>query len=317
MSSPLLAIVLVTDTYDTIRGVIAALNRQQSPDRVEIVIALPHGAARGIRHAELSGFARTVTVPVDAVVPLAPARAAAIRAAAARFVFIGETHTYAEPGFVDAIAAAFDDHSCAAVVPAVVNANPQGLSSWVAYTFDYASWGPHRKSGWISDPLTHNVAYRRDVLMSLGDRLAAAVDGFEEAMWPELTRLGHRAWFAAEARLQHLNVGTPRGLLLERLACGATLGASRAARWTRPRRALYALASPLLVVVLAVRALRGGIGAVPASRVVPVVFGVLLSAMTKVAGEVAGYAGLKLTALQEIEAEYEIHKVLYAGRSHG
>jgi hypothetical protein len=315
VSTPILSVILATDSYDTIRGVISALNRQRSPGLIEVVIAVPHGEQQGARRDELSRFGQTMIVGVDGVVPLAPARAAAVRAASAPFVFIGETHTYPQPGFAEAIVAAFD-RPCAAVVPAVLNANPLSVWSWIAYTFDYASWGPHRQSGWIPDPLTHNTAYRRELLMELGDHLTAALDTFEEGMWPVLHARGHRAWFAGDARLAHLNVGTPAALFTERFAVGATLGKKRSSRWTWLRRAVYTAMSPLVALVLVARVLRRGTGAVPPSRLPAVLVGIVFSAITKVVGEVAGYMGFELEAVEELETEYEIHKMRYAGPVH-
>jgi hypothetical protein len=313
MPNPRLSVIVATDRYDTIRGVVAALRRQHEPGLIELVVAIPHEEAGGVRGEELSSFAQTTVVGVDSVRRLAPARAAAIRAAHAPFVFMGETHSFPEPGFVEAVLAAFEG-PWAAVVPAVLNANPFGLSSWTAYAFDYASWGPHRPSGPIGDPLIYNTAYRRDVLLSIGVPIEQVLDHYRDVLWPSLRAAGHRAWFAADARLRHLNVSTLHGLLTERFASGASVGMQRSADWPWTRRALYAAASPLIALVLFTRLMRGALGAIPPWRRPAVVPALLLAAVVKAAGELAGYIGMDLQAVVARGVDYEIHKARYAGR---
>jgi hypothetical protein len=313
MTSPRLSFVIATDRYDTIRGVVAALRRQHDPGLIELVLPIPRDEVGGVRHEELSAFALTTVVGVDSVTPLAPARAEGIRAASAPFVFMGETHSYPQPGFVEAVLAAFDG-PWAAVVPAIMNANPSSLVSWTAYAFDYGSWGPHRPSGPIADPLIYNTAYRRDVLLSEGVPIEQVLDHYEDFLWPVLRAAGHRAWFAADARLTHLNVATIHALLLERFATGASVGMRRSAQWRWTRRALYAAASPLIALVLFTRVTRGAIGAIPPRKRPAVVPAVLLCGIAKAAGELAGYIGLDLQGLVAQGVDFEIHKARYAGR---
>ena len=82
-------------------------------------IVLPASAEGGIRREDLDGFRHVRIVPLDAVETLAPARAAGVRAASAPIVFIGETHIYPQPGWADALLAAFEE-PWTAIVPAIV-----------------------------------------------------------------------------------------------------------------------------------------------------------------------------------------------------
>ncbi len=313
--APLLSVVLATDTFDTIRPVLAALRRQRCPERIEPVVVLPATEVTTVRREELGAFAEPQIVSIDAVRPLSAARAAGVHAATAPIVFIGETHTYPQPGWVDALLAAFED-PWSVVVPAIGNANPTGPVSWASYVFDYGAWDRKRPPGEMSDPLIYNTAYRRMTLLTLGTELPKALDPAEEAMWPELKAAGHRAVFAPDAYILHLNVNRLNWLLLEKLCAGGVVGIRRASRWGWRRRILYIVASPLIPIVLVGRLLpalgRLGLRRLPFGTL-PIL---VLIAIAKALGELVGYAGLRPPWMHEVLADTEIRKVDYAGR-HG
>ena len=87
--------------------------------------------------------------------------------------------------------------------------------------------------------------------------LRAAFDPSEETLWPLLWAQGHRAAFASDARILHLNVGRFSTLIHEKFCVGVVLGTRRSARWSPLRRLLYFVGSPLIPLVLFVRVLRG------------------------------------------------------------
>ena len=308
---PAFSAVVATDEYDTIRPVVAALQRQTIAGRIELVIVIPASASGRLPRAELTGLGSFRIVEVDSVYDLARARAAGVRAAAAPIVFIGETHTYPEPGFAQALLTSFEQ-PWAAVVPAVVNANPESVMSWSSYLVDYEPWGERRRGGELPDPLIYNTAYRRSVLLSFGDQLGDALDPTSEMLWPRLHAEGHRACFAPEARLRHLNVARFGPMLVEKFGMGVVLGNHRADRWPGARRAAYVLASPLIPAVLIGRVVQKvGWPARPAA--IP---GALIGAVSKAAGEVLGYLGVRLPAVDAKRVDIEIHKVRYAARKH-
>ncbi|MBI2835829.1 MAG: hypothetical protein HYX76_15520 [Acidobacteria bacterium] len=312
-AAPRLSVVLATDTYETIRPVLTALERQRFTNQIEPVIVLPATARAGIRRAELTAFAPARVVAVDSILPLAAARAAGVRAASAPIVFIGETHTYAESGWDEALLAAFKER-WSAIVPAIGNANPDGAASWAAYLSDYGTWGSHRPAGEMSDPLTYNTAYRRSVLLALGTELADALDAGNEALWPRLRALGYRAAFAPDARILHLNVGTFGSLLDEKFCAGLVIGMRRAAHWPWPRRILYLVASPLIPVVLLARVARGARRSIPPRLPFGTIPAMTLGAVAKTLGEVLGYAGVRLPSIEARLADIEVRKAQYAGR---
>jgi hypothetical protein len=310
-STPRLSIVLATDAYETIRPVLSALHRQPCAREIEPIIVLLGGGATAVRSEDLSSFPHAKVV--RSVNHLPEARAAGIRAASAPIVFIGETHAYPQPGWAEALLTAFEG-PWAAVVPTIGNANPTGAASWASYLFDYGMWGPNRQSGEIADPLIYNTAYRREVLLSVGDSLGAALDPSEETLWPLLWSRGHRAALASNARILHLNVGTFRTLIHEKFCVGVVIGTCRSARWSPLRRLLYFLGSPLIPLVLFWRVLRGARYWPSDGLRASAIAGVLIAAVAKTAGEIAGYAGVKLPAAAATLHDMEVRKVQYAGR---
>jgi hypothetical protein len=310
-----MAVVLATDTYETVRPVIRRLAEQTVKERLEVVIVapLPPGALDAHR-GELEGFAAVRLVTVAPTAGLAAARAIGIRAATAPVVFIGETHTYPQPEWAAALLDAFEG-PWATVVPAITNANPNGPVSWAAYVSDYGRWGEGRPQGEIPEALIYNAAYRRQVLLDLGDGLEAALDTYSEALWPALRRQGHRAYFAPGARIAHLNVGRLGPYVHEKLLAGFILGSLRAARWPWRRRLLYVLASPLIALVLAVRLREparriGRLHPLPLATVPLIVVGAVLRAV----GEAIAYAGAAPASADARMTEIELHKVAYASR---
>ncbi len=133
-----MSVILPTDVYETIRGVVRRLRQQTVRDQLEIVIVAPVGAPLGLDESELQGFAGVRIVRVEALQPIGAARAAGVRAARAPLVFIGETHSYAHPTCAEMLIEALSG-PWAAVVPGFSNANPRGSLSWSLFLMDYGA----------------------------------------------------------------------------------------------------------------------------------------------------------------------------------
>jgi len=314
-SRPALAVVLATDCFATIRPVIAALRRQEVRSRIELVLVAPPGGLSDMEATQVADFAAVRCVEVPSVLDLAAARAAGTRATRAPIIFLGETHTYAQPGWAEALLRAFEQ-PWAAVVPEVGNANPSGAVSWASYLSDYAFWGPGRPAGEIRDPLIYNSAYRREVLLEFGDRLEAALEPLSEEMRPGLWARGHRVWFEPSAKILHLNVARFGGMLWENLYEGLLVAGNRRRRWSRGRRLIYFLATPLVPAVLVWRVLgvwrqTNARERLPRGTLALVVLAAVVKGVGETVGSVLGAPRHAVTGMNEIE----VHKVRFAGRS--
>lgn len=309
----LMSVVLATDSYRTIRMVVQHLRAQTVRNRLEIVIVAPAGVPLEVDHADLEGFAGVRIVPVESLRPFGAARAAGIWAARAPLIFIGETHTYAHPTWAEALIAAHAG-PWAAVVPGFGNANPRGALSWSIFLLDYGPWLyglPPRET--VLAP-THNVAYKREVLLDLGESLDGALTHGDQLTILFRAR-AYRTYFEPAARIDHLNVARWAPWATERLHAGLVIAGRRAARWSALRRLVYFCGSPLLPLVFLSRAREGvGLmyreGRLPFGTFAALVIGTVISA----AGEMIGYARGTPGDADEKMLEMEVHKVRYASR---
>ncbi len=309
-----MSVVVVTDHYRTIRRVISCLNAQTVRDQLEIVIVAPAGADLGLDAEALEGFAGIQLVEVDRVNPMSRARAAGVRAATAPIVFIGETHSFPHPGFAEALIHAHAE-SWDAVVPGIANANPESAFSWAGFLMDYGPWLEALPAGQIPGGPTWNVAYKRDVLLDIGDNLASALSHGDD-LAVALHARGHRAYFEPSAKLDHANISQPVGWFQQRYLCGRMVAASRKARWPRSKSLMYICASPLIPFVVLSRLIRP-VKSLAQSRTLPLATPPLLiaGAIARAIGEVIGYALGPGAQSQDRVDEYELHKLRFTSMS--
>ena len=307
-----LAAVLPTDTWGRIRAVVERLRRQTIPEAIELVLVVPSAAEAGLDPRDLDGLDATI-VEIGRIVPLARARAAGVRASRAPFVFLGETHSFPNAEFAEAVLAAAG-RGWDVIVPRFENANPKRLSSCVGFLADYGDWAWSRGEGELRAFPIFNSVYRRERLLELGDRLEAAL-GHGDELVLRLRKSGARAGFAPEARLAHVNVTRPGAWIGERFGTGRLIGAARARRWTLGRRLAYAAGSPAIAGVLASRWLAGARRA-RAEAAAPrgTGAGIVVAAAVKAAGEAVGYLFGASPEVEERTDGYEIRKLSYAGR---
>jgi len=305
-----LSVILATDTYPTIGPVVDRWRQQSARKQVELVLVAPSidAVCPVLEHRDEFENVRVIE---HSVTDLAQARAAGIRAATAPIVFVGETHSYPQPGFVEALLAEFSG-PWSAVGPVFGNANPKGFLSWAAFLSDYGRWAEGLPAGETAETPLYNAAYRRSVLLELGDRLAPSLDHGDE-LWTTLRAGGHRAWLAPQARLDHVNVSRPWDWVRERFLAGLLIGHYRARRWSLARRVTYVCGSLLIPFVLTWRVAPGAWRTVRQKNLPWMTIPAILVGMTiKAAGEFGGYAGFFGNAQREM-LEYEVHKLAYAG----
>ena len=311
---PALSIVLATDSYETIRPVVAHLRRQTVRDQLELVLVGPSRSMPAANEGELDGFAAVRTVEVDSVVPLSRARAAGVRAASAPLVFIGETHSYARPDCMEAFLRAHDSN-WSVVVPGFANANPEGTLSWASFALDYGTWWEGLQAKAITFAPCYNVVGKRSVFLEFGDRLER-VFSHGDAFLEGLRERGHSIYFEPAATVAHLNGSTAATWKL-RYVVGRVRGADRGAVWPIWRRAAYVLGSPLIPAVLFWR-LKEPLGALRKRSGMPAGTSLVVGAILAVTacGEMVGYAmGAGSEAERRVD-EFEIRKVRFVRRSH-
>lgn len=314
MSPPRLSYVVVTDRSTTVHRVLECLRVQTALEHLEVVLVVPQDAVDEVRGAlpvELAG-ARLVAMP--SIRPMGAARAVGVRAATADTVFVGETHSFPRPTFVEAMLAAVSD-DWDVFVPALENANPDNAISWSNFLMDYGTWNEDMPPGALPGGPGWNVAYRRDVLMAHdatlhqklthGDDLAVALHGE-----------GRRFRAVPGALISHANVSKARWWYEQRYLAGALVAESRRLRWSRARTWLQVVASPaippLLLSRLAAATRAGARRGMPWTTYPALIIGACYRTVGEVVASLRG-AG---AGDQDRMDEYELHKLEYTNLSY-
>ena len=309
---PRMSVILATDNYETIRGVIERFRRQTLRREIELVLVAPDpaGLEEILSYREEFAAVKIVEAPLTSV---ASARAAGIRSAAAPVLFIAETHSYPHPDMAEILSAAMTT-PWAAVTPAIGNANPKTAISWAGFLSDYGLWAEGRPAGEIPTPPPHNAAYRRDVLLELGDRLEPALGlGDELPRWMHAN--GYRTYFEPAARIDHVNVTRPMDSVRERFVAGWVIASHRAQRWSLSRRVVYISGSILIPAVLMWRVMPGVWRTVRHRRLpITTIPAMIAAAILKSVGEFCGYIGGAPNYAEYHMREYEVHKLAYLAR---
>ncbi len=309
MGAPRISVIIVTDRYTTIRRVLASLRSQTARNEIELVIVIPAGPRSGDDDVRLDAeFDSVRIVEVPAVHPMPAARAAGIRAATAPIVFLGETHSFPGPEFVERLLESHQE-DWDMVVPGFSNANPENSLSWASFLIDYGTWLFTLPAGATGGGPTWNVAYRKSILVETDERLELAMEhGDEMAEW--LRARGVRVCFQPRARLEHANVSAARWWIEQRYLCGILVANARRKRWGVRKRLLYVAGSPLIPFLIVYR-LRGALSSLRSrgelrGAMLPAL---LLGAAVRTAGEVVGYIRGASDRDQERMDHYELYKL--------
>ena len=98
----------------------------------------------------------------------------------------------------------------------------------------------------------HNTAYKRDILLSYGDRLNEMMEAESVLQW-DMRRKGHRLYLQPAARVAHTNFSRWGPWAVIQFHCGRIFAATRSANWSLAKRMVYFFASPLIPLVRFVR----------------------------------------------------------------
>jgi hypothetical protein len=252
---PAISVVLpTTSDFETVATTVRHLRRQSVADRLELVVVAMARPDFLSDPPACVGLWGVQVVHTDRR-SHGDACAAGVRAARAAVVAFAEDHCFPEPGWAEALLAGYRSPEIVAVGPTFRNANPGTLVSWCDFAIGYGPWIDPRTAGDQPFLAGHNSSYRRDVLLSLGPRLAEGLES-ETVLHLELRSQGRRLVVEPGARAAHTNFGRFDVWLPVQYHSGRVFAARRADRWGLPRKALYAFASPLIPPLRFVRALR-------------------------------------------------------------
>lgn len=304
--SPDLSAVLVTYGWEPIAPVLEWLRVQTAVERIELVIVAESPEEIEGRVETLSEFARVRVVEGDGEASITTARARGVASSTAPVVFIGETHTFGAPEWAEEVIRAHREWDV--VVPTFRNGNPGTALSWAAFIQDYGICGEGRAPQELTSWPGYNATYRRDLLLEFGDTLDERLTQGDE-LWKGIRERGGRTYLTSRAFLAHVNVDRPGSWVHERYLVGHTIAGIRRRDWSWPRRLGYALAAPLIALIVTWRNLEAYRLAVRSARL-PRWTGTawLGGLLIRTFGEFVGYLfGIDRSALRAME-RYEIER---------
>jgi hypothetical protein len=300
------AIVVTPGSFQQVLPLLRRLRAQTMRERMEIVFVTTTLEELQADEPWMAAFASWKAVPAGKLVSMPAARAQGIRAASCPYIAFTEQHCFPDEGWAQAIVDAFEMHHADAVGPVFENANPRLALSWVNLCIEYGQWtAPH--AGGLMDHLPgHNSAYRRDLMLTLGDGLDRTLES-EFALHLEWSRQGRRLWLEPAARVFHTNITNLQAHCAAACAFQRPWAVRRAMGWGWPRRIAYALAWPLIAALRLPRVAKNMIRAGQCRllpRMLPAITaGLLASAF----GEFLGYLG-SVGDAHAILLEVELHR---------
>jgi hypothetical protein len=313
---PEISVVLATSSLDVARRSLDGYCAQTAAGAVEVLLVAPRAELERVdpQGAPSLGALRLVesTEPFE----LATARATGVRAASAPWVFIGETHSFAEPTLVAQLLAAIARSPAStrpsAFVPCIFNVNPTGAVSCASFLVDYGAWGPGHAEGERLPPPIYNGVFARALLVRLEGELPKALSPHDDSLAPVPMEPEHWAPFVPQARIGHLNIVRFGDFVRSKSQLGLAVAGARARRWRLGRRIAYAAASPLIAAVLLGRYLRHYRIARSVERLPPGTAPLLVvGAVVRAAAEALGYLGWSPAALFARLEHLEIYKIDY------
>ena len=285
---PALSVILVgAGDARSIQKTIRHLAAQTIRDQVEVVVAVPDAEALDLDALPTDGLQDVRAVSAGPLVSTARSRVPAIHAARADVVAFVEDHSFPPPEWAARLVEAHRG-DYVAVAPVVTSANAGSATGRANHYIEYGAWEfgdgtePEHLPG-------HNGSYKRDVLLTYGDRLGEMLEAESVIHW-DLGARGERLRLLRDLEIPHINFSQVPATIRLRFHGGRAFAASRSRGWSAARRALYALAAPAIPALRLGRIVRAG-WATPhradVVRTLPALAGYLL---LDGLGEMVGYA---------------------------
>lgn len=245
---PALSIVVITpDDFKTIRRTCKCLAAQTVADRLELVLCVPREADLVADEEILARFGQITLVETGDCRVVAQVKALAARRASARFIAFIEEHAFPHPQYAQRLLEALEQ-GYAAVGPLMVNANPKLAASWANFIVEYGPWAGWREPRSPAHLPGNNGSYRREALLSFGERLEAMLDAESLLHW-DLGRQGERLLQETRAIVFHVNITALQPFWKVHFHYSRMFAAARAAAWPAWKRLMYAGGVALIPLV--------------------------------------------------------------------
>lgn len=246
--SPAISVILATPgPAGTIAATLDALRAQTISNRLELVVVVESKDRLALDPVMVAGFYGVQVVEVGVIRSIAHADAHGVRAASAPIIVFAEDHAFPEPTWAWALLEAHRG-PWAAVGPLMLNANPGTAVSCADLLLGYGPWLDPAKCGERSHLAGHNSSYKRRSLLEYGSTLEEMLTSETLLQW-DMTKKGLRLYQSGAVRTRHTNFSLITPFAVASFSNGRAFGAARSLHWSIGRRAVFALASPLIPAV--------------------------------------------------------------------
>jgi hypothetical protein len=292
-------IVVVPDTFETVRKTVSHLRAQSAKARIELVFVAPAIQSLCLPSAELHGFAGVCLVEIDAIQSVGHAKAAGIERASAPIVAFAEDHSYPEPGWAEALIEACQGRTGAAG-PVLVNANPGSAVSWASMYLDFGPTIEPASGGEVDRLPWHNTSYRRDLLLAYDSELPVMLN-VEGILHVDLKRKGFALYLEPDARTLHLNISLVPSFVREQFYGGRLFSATQVKhyRWSAMQRFVRVAGAPIVPLLRLRRSIRDVVRSGRGRLLLRIAPLMILGLVVHTVGELIGYVFGTGDALQQ------------------
>jgi hypothetical protein len=236
---PLLSVVLpALGGLETMHDVIRIWDAQARRDALELVVLCPDGTPdrqnSGVRFVDSDGL------------QLHEARARGVQATTAPFVFLAEDHCVPDPGWSEAMLARVAEDGYDGIGCALRPGDAPTAFRQAAFLLGYGEWLPPLGHDAVKALAGYNVAWRRELLVSLGRELPDLL--LVGAFLTRRLARGRRVVVEPEATMRHFDPAGLASLVRMFGVVGCAFGAVRTRAWPRLARVAYPLALPAVAV---------------------------------------------------------------------
>lgn len=174
----------------------------------------------------------------------AQGRAQAVRLANTPIVAFIEDHCCADPGWAEALVRAHQG-PWVCVGYAFTNPNPKSYLARATIMAEYGMWLHPATSGPASVLPSHNISYKREPLISLGNELEILLTP-DFGAYQQFTRRGLKMYLESAALVGHFSDKYVRDQIAASFAFSRLLGARRAQtqKWSLRKRIFYSGLTP-------------------------------------------------------------------------
>ena len=302
----LAAIVVVPDTYDTVRHTMSYLQAQTAVEQIEIIFVAPSHKQLGLDESELTCFHSWHVVEVGTVTSKARGFVTGIRHAHAPVVALTEDHSFPDANWAEVMIAAHQK-PWAAVGPSMKNGNPNAMLSWADFYQAYGEWTRPILSGSVRHLPGHNSSYKREILLSYGNQLESLMEA-ENILHRYMKAEGYELLLESKTCTSHLNFGTWSSWLPKRYYTGRQVASTWSKTWSWPRRLLFTIASSLIPWIRLWRIQRNVRRGQPTSFLLLLMPLLIVGLLIEGIGYMMGFAAGTGDSIEKTE-KYEYHRI--------